>query len=143
MPDQVCASGARAPMTMADAARAQKFGDSLLEAERSGDTGALLAQFSEDATLARPELDHSRAPGSDADGFWTTYLAQFTDLGTEFSRVAEAEDIAVLEWTTKGTLATGRPIEYAGVSLLTFGEDDLVVAFATYYDTAAFTTPAA
>lgn len=126
---------------MAEAARAQKFGDSLLEAERSGDTGALLSQFADGATLARPELDHSHGPTSDADQFWATYLAQFSDLGTEFSRVVEAEDIAVLEWTTKGTLAGGAPIEYAGVSLLTFGDDDLVVAFSTYYDTAAFTTP--
>ena len=126
---------------MADAARAQKFGDSLLEAERSGDTGALLSQFADGATLARPELDHKRAPTSDAEKFWTTYLDQFSKLRTEFSRVAEAEDLAVLEWTTTGTLATGRSIEYAGVSLLTFGDDDLVASFATYYDTAAFTTP--
>ena len=127
---------------MSDAARAQKFGDSLLEAERSGDPSALLPRFAEGATLARPELDHSHGPTTDAHVFWTAYLAQFSSLHTEFSRVAEAGEIAVLEWTTKGTLATGRPIEYAGVSLLTFGEDDLVVAFATYYDTAAFTTAA-
>lgn len=33
------------------------------------------------------------------------------------------------------------PITYAGVSLLTFGDDDQVARFATYFDTAAFLHP--
>jgi ketosteroid isomerase-like protein len=65
---------------------------------------------------------------------------QFDEIGTEFTHVAEADDLAVLEWTSKGRLAAGRSIEYRGVSLLGF-DGDRVRRFSTYYDTAAFVVP--
>jgi hypothetical protein len=125
---------------MADTARADTFSKALQQMEQSGDATDLVAQFSEGVELKRPELDHSEG-SSDPDKFWSTYRDQFSEISTEFTHIAEADDIAVLEWSSKATLAAGRSIEYAGVSLLTFDDDDLVSRFSTYYDTAAFVVP--
>jgi hypothetical protein len=123
-----------------DASRAQRFADALTSLESSGEPDDLLAQFGEGAELSRPEADRGDA-GSDAAGFWEAYRAQFEDITTTFSSVDEAGDLGVLEWSSTGTLSTGRGIDYRGVSLLHFGEDDTVSRFATYYDTAAFLEP--
>jgi hypothetical protein len=127
---------------MSDTARADAFSTALQKLDSSGDAGDLLGQFGDGAELFRPELVHAQGPTTDVKQFWSTYREQFTELSTEFSHVAEAGNLAVLEWTSRGTLAAGRDITYAGVSLLTFGDDDRVSRFATYYDTAAFVTPA-
>ncbi len=126
---------------MADTARADKFSKALQQMEQSGDAEELVAQFGEGAELKRPELAGSQGPTTDPEKFWSAYRDQFSEISTEFSHIAEAGDLAVLEWTSKATLAAGRSIEYAGVSLLTFGEDDRVSRFSTYYDTAAFVVP--
>ena len=126
---------------MSDTARAEKFAQSLQQLDESGDATSLLEQFAEGAELRRPELDMAHGPTTDAGEFWSTYRDQFSELSTEFSSLREADDLGVLEWTSTGTLSTGREIEYAGVSLLTFDGDDRVSRFATYYDTAAFVTP--
>lgn len=118
--------------------RAQRFAEALHELERTDDTTTLVAQFAPGAELTRPEIDHS--PAIDGpDAFWRSYLSPFASIRTRFTRVAEAEDEAVLEWESRGELAGGRPIEYRGVSLLTYGDGDTVTRFATYFDTAAFT----
>jgi ketosteroid isomerase-like protein len=57
--------------------------------------------------------------------------------------VVDAEALGELEWVSEGRLASGRPVSYAGVSLLEHDDDGKVVRFATYYDTAAFTSPTA
>lgn len=76
-------------------------------------------------------------------GHWPAMAdtARAEKFSTEFTHIAEAEDLAVLEWTSQATLAAGRPMENAGVSLLTFDGDDRVSRFATCYDTAAFAAP--
>jgi ketosteroid isomerase-like protein len=127
---------------MPDTARAEKFSQALHKLEQSGDAEDLVAQFAPDAELRRPELDRAQGPTADAEKFWRSYQEQFSEISTDFTDIAEADDLAVLEWTSRATLAAGRSIEYAGVSLLRFGEDDRVTRFSTYYDTAAFVTPA-
>ena len=82
----------------------------------------------------------SRGESADAPTFGQEYMGQSETIKTEFDRVVEEGDERILEWHSTGTLVTGRSIEYAGVSLLTFNEDE-VKRFATYYDTAAFIAP--
>jgi ketosteroid isomerase-like protein len=120
--------------------RSQRFADALQKLESSGDSADLLDQFADGAELSRPEADRSDTEG-DASAFWDAYQAQFDTIETSFSAVDETGDRGILEWTSTGKLSTGRDIEYRGVSLLTFGEDDKVSRFATYYDTAAFVDP--
>jgi ketosteroid isomerase-like protein len=124
---------------MSDSDRSQRFADAIRQHEE-GDSQALLDQFTEDAELQRPEAE--RGPGAEADAptFWQQYLAEFDEVSSEFTRVTEAGDEGILEWRSSGRLASGRDIDYRGVSLLTF-DGDRVARFATYYDTAAFIEP--
>ena len=104
-----------------------------------GEAAPLLELFAEGATLQRPEKDASGADQGHEE-FWRQYREVFSSLSTEFVSVREEGDLGVLEWTSTGTLTTGREVSYAGVSLLEFS-GDLVQRFATYYDTAAFVSP--
>ncbi|MFK7422615.1 nuclear transport factor 2 family protein [Micrococcus luteus] len=104
-----------------------------------GEAAPLLELFAEGATLQRPEKDASGADQG-SEEFWRQYREVFSSLSTEFVSVREEGDLGVLEWTSTGTLTTGREVSYAGVSLLEFS-GDLVQRFATYYDTAAFVSP--
>src|SRR3954454_7144355 len=118
----------------ADTSRAERFADALTRLEQSRDTSTIAEQFADDPELRRPE---TAAATGDVEGFWSGYLKQFDQIGTEVTHVAQADELAVLEWTSKGRLAAGRDIEYRGVSLLSF-DGDRVRRFSTYYDTAAF-----
>lgn len=119
--------------------RSETFTQALSTLDSDSDPASLVGLFAADAELLRPEL---HADGShDATAFWDTYRAQFGDIATTFTRTQEDGDLGVLEWTSSGSLAAGRPVEYAGVSLLSFGDDGLITRFATYYDTAAFLVP--
>ncbi len=120
-------------------ARADQFAAALNELDESGDVQPISQIFADATELHRPELPGDGEGG--AESFWTTYRRQFDHLATRFTRVDEAGDLAVLEWTSDGQLATGRPIQYAGISVLTFDDTDRIVRFVTYYDTAAFTSP--
>jgi len=127
---------------MSDTARADSFAQALQQLDESGDPSQLVAQFADGAELRRPELEKAQGPTTDVEQFWSSYRDQFSSISTEFTHVVESGDLAVLEWTSTGTLTAGREIEYAGVSLLTFGDGDGVSRFSTYYDTAAFVVPA-
>lgn len=50
--------------------------------------------------------------------FWQEYREAFRDVESTFRDVIVAGDRAALEWTTRGTSAEGRPIDYDGVSNL-------------------------
>ena len=128
---------------MADDSPAHRFASALQELDSSGDASALTSLFADEAELLRPEVSKRGSSNDDPAGYWEAYRAQFSEVSTEFSRIREAEGAAWLEWTSRGTLSTGRDIDYAGVSLLELDEEGRVTRFATYYDTAAFIEPAA
>lgn len=122
---------------------AQRFAHALQEFERNGDVQAFVgAVFADGAELHRPEhLGQTETGQQGAAAFWEQYRAQFDEIASSFSRVEEREGLGVLEWTSEGRLSTGRPIRYAGVSVLDLDADGRVTRFATWYDTAAFITP--
>lgn len=124
---------------MSDTDRSRRFADAL-QAFEKGEQAELLDQFADGAELKRPERKHGPGAIADAATFWQQYIAEFDHIETEFDRIVEEGDEAVLEWHSTGRLAAGRDIDYAGVSLLTF-DGDTVSRFATYYDTAAFIDP--
>lgn len=122
---------------------ADRFMAALQEAERSHDPSPLVALFDDDAelhTLAKEEV----ATGRDgATRFWADYLKVFERVKSEFTRVVADDTGAAMEWVADGTLATGKPIRYRGVSVIELA-GDRVKTFRTYYDTAAFvSTPPA
>jgi ketosteroid isomerase-like protein len=125
---------------MADQSPARTFADALLSFESGGDVSELAALFTEGAELVRPEAAGLADPDDAAD-FWNSYRKQFHEISTEFGHVQEGQDHASLEWSSSGSLSTGRSIAYRGVSLLHFDSDGKIDRFATYYDTAAFLEP--
>lgn len=121
------------PDTLAD-----RFARALQEAEQKKDPGPVAGLFGDDAELSN--LSHQERGADGARKFWQTYLDAFGAIRSEFSAVKQFDGWAVLEWTSRGTLAAGKPVEYRGVSILeTAG--DAVTKFRTYYDTAALVTP--
>ena len=117
--------------------RTEQFADALHTLEDGGDLDAFLAVFADDVELYRPETQQRLDGTTGARAFWEQYLATFDEIRSDFSRAVEG-GVGVLEWTSKGRLAGGAEITYAGVSLLDFDEAGLVTRFATYFDTQAF-----
>jgi ketosteroid isomerase-like protein len=117
---------------------AQTFADALQRLESDGDLDVFLDQFADGVELRRPEQGTAERGREGARTFWQTYLDQFGGIRSSFFRVVDAGALGELEWTSEGSLRTGRPITYAGCSLLEHDDDGKVVRFATYYDTAAF-----
>ena len=122
------------PETLAD-----RFAKALQESEAKNDPGPVAGLFAADAELSN--LVHQERGADGARVFWRKYLDAFGSIRSEFSAVKQADGWALLEWTSTGTLAAGKPVEYRGVSILELAGDK-VAKFRTYYDTAAFVTPA-
>lgn len=120
------------------AARTQRFIEALHALEARGAVEALAGLFGETAVLSN--LTTTESGPDAARKFWQRYRGQFAELRSDFSRTIESGDDAVLVWRTRGRLESGAPIDYRGVSLLTFA-GDAVVAFDTCYDSAAFMQP--
>ncbi len=118
--------------------RADGFATALRNFEDTGDSSQLRELFGPDPKLVRPQVTTGDEGTSDVTRFWEEYRSQFSRLSTEFVRVVESGDLGVLEWVSRGTLTTGRPIEYSGISLLDFDDQGRIRRFATYFDTAAF-----
>jgi ketosteroid isomerase-like protein len=115
----------------------EEFVRALRHFEATGELGALLAIFDDDAealNLGRTEP----ARGTDqVAGFWRDYRSIFRTVSSEFTHVIEGKDGAVLEWVSRGTLLNGEPVEYKGVTVLETN-GDRVRRFRTYYDSAVF-----
>ena len=105
--------------------------------EGSGQVDELVALFSEDCELENLAATTPVKGRDSAHQFWVNYYAAFQQIQSEFTRVIEGDQLAVLEWTARGALRDGQPIEYRGVSILEW-DGDRVRNFQTYYDSAAF-----
>lgn len=121
---------------------ADRFTAALNEAEARHDPAPLLALFDPQAELASVAKPDPVRGQDGAKQFWDEYLGAFQDVRSEFTRVVAGGPVAVLEWVSEGTLPTGKPIRYRGVSVLeVVGER--VSRFRTYYDSAVFVAPPA
>ena len=120
--------------------QAQQFIDALHALETGTDAAAeqISALFSDDAVLTNAALNLVDKEYTGREGvreFWQAYRGLFADIYSEFAHVTSDTDAAGLFWTSKGTYADGKPVEYDGVSLLVFGADDKISRFRGYYDT--------
>ncbi|WP_197321090.1 nuclear transport factor 2 family protein [Saccharomonospora sp. NB11] len=122
-------------------ARADRFAEALRHLEDTGDSSRLRELFAPEPELVRPQVVTGDDEAGDVTRFWDRYRSPFTEVTTEFTQVSEADDLGVLEWVSRGTLTSGRPIEYRGTSLLYFDDEGRIRRFATYFDTAAFLKP--
>lgn len=115
----------------------ERFVAALTELHRKRESGPLVDLFAEDAKLSKVGMPHEDRGKDGAREFWERYRDVFDSIDATFSRIASDERVAFLEWTSQGTLKDGSDFRYQGVSVLE-AEGDLIDAFRTYYDTAAF-----
>ena len=98
--------------------------DAILAGFNAHDPDAILAWFTEDAVFDAPrgaEPGGRRYVGRDAirEGFVQRF-AGIPDIRYEDDRHFVAGDRGVSEWTIRGTMATGEPIEVRGCDLWEF-----------------------
>ena len=67
----------------------------------------------------------------------TVAMTVFGDLETTFTSSVIGETSAALEWTSTGTLRSGSPFTYRGVTVIE-GDEERLTGVRTYYDSAAF-----
>lgn len=115
----------------------QQFIDALHHAEATKDIDPLVSLFADTAEVQSPVRSAAEHGTDGARRFWEEYVHSFADVRSDFTSVRDYGDFAALEWSSAGTLANGRPIRYAGVSLLEH-RDGRVTRFSTYHDPAAF-----
>ena len=115
----------------------ERFTDALHRIDADRDTGPMLELTADDAQLMKLDEHHAASGTDGARSFWEDYRNVFGDLATTFTHTVVGDDIAALEWTSTGTLRSGKPFEYKGVTLIE-GDDEKVSGVRTYYDSAAF-----
>jgi rubrerythrin/limonene-1,2-epoxide hydrolase len=127
------ATGPRTPRR----AGTRRFIEALRALEETNDVERMVSVFDDAAEISNP-MEASPLHGHDgARRFWRTYRDSFDEIHSDFSRIVESDDAAMLEWTSKGVLRGDRPIDYAGVSVLEL-RDDKVRRFRTYFDARPF-----
>lgn len=115
----------------------ERFTEALHRIDTDRDTDAMVELTADDAELMKLDGNHAASGKDGAKTFWEDYRNVFGDLETTFTHTVVGEDIAALEWTSTGTLRSGRPFEYNGVTVIQ-GDDEKVSGVRTYYDSAAF-----
>ena len=121
---------------------AETFKKTLQSVEQSKDPTALVDLFNDAATVDSPARETKLSGRDSIRRFWTEYLEAFRHVRSTFTVEHTIGDTSVLQWVSEGTLPTGRPIRYRGVSIVTF-RGYKVASFTTYYDSAAFVIPVA
>ena len=101
--------------------------------EQNESSTQILEQFADNCTVGNVQLDTALEGIEGAKRYWQDYRHTFSDIRSTFDRITEAGQLAVLEWTSTGTLKTGRHISYRGISILTIS-DNRITDFMAYFD---------
>lgn len=113
--------------------RTRTFIDALAALERDRDLDPIVALHADDAELINPNEPAPLRGREGAERFWRAYRDAFGEIRSEFRHVIEDGDAALLEWTSTGTLASGTPLRYDGVTSLEWA-GDRVRRFRAYFD---------
>lgn len=117
-------------MAVADTDR---FIEALRRLEEDRDVEPLAALHAPDADISNPLVQHVHRGPDGARRFWRGYRGSFETVRSEFHHAITDGRSALLEWTSAGTLADGKPFRYRGVTVLEFGADG-IAAFRSYFD---------
>jgi hypothetical protein len=120
---------------------ATRLTDEFMEAqqrfEATAELGPLLALFHDDGEALNLGRTEPARGNDEIEVFWREYRAMFRGIFTEFSHVIIGDAGAVLEWVSRGALASGELVEYKGVTVLET-EADQIRRCRMYYDSAVF-----
>ena len=118
------------------APHAQQFIDALHRLEEHHDLDGMVALYADESATSNPtDASPHRGP-SGARRFWDAYRRSFTEIHSEFRNVVATDDVAILEWTSRGNAVEGAPVEYDGVSVVEY-QDGKVKRFRAYFDPSA------
>src|SRR4051812_484620 len=92
------------------------FKKTLQQVEESGDVAPLVALFGNEASIDSPARDHKLTGHDEIQKFWSEYIDAFRTIRSTFRADHTIGDTSILEWVSEGTLPTGRPIRYRGVT---------------------------
>jgi ketosteroid isomerase-like protein len=112
---------------------AQQFIEALHQLENQGDLEKMISMFSDQAELQNPTDDRPHRGRKGAESFWEAYRHSFEEIHSDFRTVSESDGSVMLEWTSRGRLPDGSPIEYDGVSVVEY-EDEQIRRFRAYFD---------
>ena len=115
----------------------ERFADALHRIDADRDTGPMVELTADDAELMKLDGNHQATGKDGATTFWEDYRNVFGDLETTFTGSVIGESSAALEWTSTGTLRSGSPFTYRGVTVIE-GDENRLTGVRTYYDSAAF-----
>ena len=112
---------------------AEKFVEALKKLESEKDLDTITQLFSDSCEIGNVVIasDKAESPGE----FWKMYRESFDQVSSSFKNKIIKDNIAALEWTTKGSTSDGSNFEYEGVSILEI-EDDKITRFFAYFDPA-------
>ena len=118
----------------------ERFAAALHHLDAESDPQPLVDLTGDEAELVKLNSDHEARGRDGAQRFWEDYRHVFGELETTFTSSTVGETTAALEWESRGTLRSGRPFSYRGVTVIEGdGTDEgLLTGVRTYYDSAAF-----
>ncbi len=111
----------------------ERFLDALTKLEHDHEVDDLVSLYGEDAQIGNIVSPRQFSGPEGARDFWTTYRGTFDTMESSFSNVIESDGRSALEWTTTGTSPDGKPIEYAGVSILEI-DGEKITRFWAYFN---------
>ncbi|NEM07601.1 MULTISPECIES: nuclear transport factor 2 family protein [Geodermatophilus] len=118
----------------------ERFTAALHHLDAESDPQPLVDLTGDEAELVKLNSTHEARGREGAQRFWEDYRHVFGELETTFTSSTVGEKTAALEWESRGTLRSGKPFSYRGVTVIEGdGSDDgLLTGVRTYYDSAAF-----
>lgn len=117
---------------------AEEFMDALHGLEEEGRLDRMASMFSDEAELRSPTDERAHRGQDGVKAFWNAYQRSFDEIHSDFRNVTETEGTVMLEWTSRGRLANGSPIEYDGVTVMEH-DDGRIRRFRTYFDPSKLT----
>lgn len=114
-------------------AHPKRFINALYALELENDVEPIAGLHAPDADISNPLVQHQHKGVDGARDFWRTYRDSFQTIKSEFHNIVAEDEVAILEWTSTGSMADGRPVSYRGVSVIEFGPDG-IKNFRTYFD---------
>ena len=115
----------------------ERFTAALHRIDSDRDVAPMLELTGDDAELMKLDERNETSGKDGAKTFWEDYRNVFGDLETTFTGSVIGETSAALEWTSTGTLRSGSPFTYRGVTVIE-GDENRLTGVRTYYDSAAF-----
>jgi hypothetical protein len=111
----------------------RRFMAALIALEREWNVDDIVSLFNEHCDIGNVVSPNVFVGRDGAREFWTTYRAWFGEVESSFHKVIDNDNHSAIEWSSRGTSATGQLVTYEGVSILEF-ENGRISRFRAYFN---------